>query len=209
VEIQVVDSGEGMNAEVKRRLFEPFFTTKGGERSGLGLAITHGIISAHNGTIHFESAPGRGTTFTIRLPLGQPGARTPEEKAETASVSKPFRILFIDDDEAVRLLIAEYLKADGHTVELASEGHEGLAKAGEGRFDLVITDSAMPGMSGSELAAAIKTIKQDLPVIMLTGFGDIMNDKNEKPAGVDLVLSKPVTRDSFRMAIVALMAGRE
>ena len=209
VEIQVADSGHGMNTEVQKRIFEPFFTTKGGERSGLGLAITHGIISAHKGAIRYESAPDRGTTVTIRLPMGQPGARAHEEEAETAPAPKPFRILFIDDDEAVRLLIAEFLKADGHTVELASEGHEGLAKAVEGRFDLAITDSAMPGMSGSELAAAIKTIRDDLPIIMLTGIGDIMNDKKEKPAGVDMVLSKPVTRNSFRKAIAALMAGRE
>lgn len=194
-----------MTDEVRRRLFEPFFTTKGSERSGLGIPITQGIISGYNGTIKYESAPGRGTTVFIRLPMAQTIVTPPAGLTAPASASKPLRILVIDDNEPVRQLITEYLKADGHTVELAADGHEGLGKASEGRFDLVITDSAMPGMSGSELAAAIKTTNQDIPIIMLTGFGDIMKRQNELPAGVDMVLAKPVTRDAFRDAIARLM----
>lgn len=207
VELQIVDTGTGISPAVQQHIFEPYFTTKGGERSGLGLAITHGIVSAHNGTIKFDSALGKGTTVTIRLPVGQPVAPAVEARLPEAA-SRPLRILFIDDNENVRLLIAEFLKADGHTVALAAEGHEGLAQAGEGRFDLVITDSAMPDMSGGELAAAIKTIKQDLPVIMLTGFGDIMNAKREIPVGVEMVLAKPITQEGLRKAISKIMAGR-
>jgi PAS domain S-box-containing protein len=205
IELQVADTGAGMTDEVRRRLFEPFFTTKGSERSGLGIPITQGIISGYNGTIKYESAPGRGTTVFIRLPMAQTIVTPPAGLTAPASASKPLRILVIDDNEPVRQLITEYLKADGHTVELAADGHEGLGKASEGRFDLVITDSAMPGMSGSELAAAIKTTNQDIPIIMLTGFGDIMKRQNELPAGVDMVLAKPVTRDAFRDAIARLM----
>ena len=205
VEIEVSDTGAGMSPETRQRLFEPFFTTRGEERSGLGLPITHAIIAAHNGTIRFESSPGRGTAAIVRLPMEEAGAGA----AATADIPPPvlsmktLRVLFVDDNPVVRELITEYLEADNHTFETAESGAEGLRKLEKGHFDLVITDSAMPGMSGSEFAKSIRKSNRDIPVIMLTGFGQIMQSGNNLPAGVSMVLSKPVTRSALRAAILS------
>lgn len=205
VEIQVIDQGIGMTTEVQRRILEPFFTTKGGERSGLGMPTVDRIITQHNGSMKIQSAPGKGTTIFIKLPFAQSTVDLQKISPVPPSASKPLRILLIDDNQLVRELITEYLKADRHSVEPASDGHEGLSKSGKDRFDLVITDNAMPGMSGSELAAAIKTTNPDIPIIMLTGFGEIMKSNNEMPPGVDMIISKPVTQNSFRDTIARLM----
>ena len=116
---------------------------------------------------------------------------------------KTLRVLFVDDNPVVRELITEYLEADNHTFETAESGAEGLRKLEKGHFDLVITDSAMPGMSGSEFAKSIRKSNRDIPVIMLTGFGQIMQSGNNLPAGVSMVLSKPVTRSALRAAILS------
>ena len=205
VEIEVSDTGAGMSPETRQRLFEPFFTTRGEERSGMGLSIAQAIIAAHNGTIRLESSPGRGTTAIVRLPIEEAGAGA----AATADIPPPvmsmktLRVLFVDDNPVVRELITEYLEADNHTFETAESGAEGLRKLEKGHFDLVITDSAMPGMSGSEFAKSIRKSNRDIPVIMLTGFGQIMQSGNNLPAGVSMVLSKPVTRSALRAAILS------
>jgi len=200
VEIEVSDTGAGMSPEIRQRMFEPFFTTRGEERSGMGLSIAYAIIAAHNGTIRFESSPGRGTTAIVRLPIEEAcaGAAATADIPPPVMSMKTLRVLFVDDNPVVRELITEYLEADNHTFETAESGAEGLRKLEKGHFDLVITDSSMPGMSGSEFAKAIRKSSRDIPVIMLTGFGQIMQSGNNLPAGVSMVLSKPVTRSALR-----------
>jgi CheY-like chemotaxis protein/anti-sigma regulatory factor (Ser/Thr protein kinase) len=201
VALEVRDTGTGMTEEARRRCLEPFFTTKGEQGTGLGLAMTYGIVQRHLGTIAIESAPGRGTAVTIRLP-----ARA-EPTADAASAPPPparLRVLAAEDEPAVRELIAAYLAADGHVVELAPDGRAALEKLREDGFDLVITDRSMPGMSGDQLAAAVKQVNPATPVILLTGFGDLMESAGERPPGVDLVVGKPVTLQKFREGIAAL-----
>ena len=208
VEIQVSDTGLGMTEEVRRRCMEPFFTTKGGRGTGLGLSMVYGLIQRHKGSVDIQSTPGKGTTVTIHLPFGksEQGKETP---ASTPALTlKPMRILFIDDELSARDLIAEYLKADKHIVEVAESGKEGLKKFRERTFDLVITDRAMPEMRGDQVAAAIKDVNPETPVILLTGFGDMMNADLELPAGVDFIVSKPVTLDNLYKAISSVMSGR-
>ena len=206
IQIECRDEGVGIAPEDLPRVFEPFFTTKGGENTGLGLSIVQSIITRHEGSVTIQSVPGKGTTIFIKLPLAKAVAYPAAIPSAPVLPCKPLKVLFVDDNELVRQLILESLKADNHVVELASDGQEALRKFSKDRFDLIITDSAMPGMSGSQMVASIKKTRPAMPIIMLTGFGDIMKARNELPAGVDMILGKPVTQAAFREAIAGLMA---
>jgi DNA-binding response OmpR family regulator len=111
------------------------------------------------------------------------------------------RVLVVEDEPLVREVVSVYLNEDGHAVETAINGREGLEKFKDGEFDVVLTDRAMPEMNGDQLAAQIKLLRPDMPVILLTGFGDLMMDVGERPSGVDLVVSKPFTMTSLREAL--------
>jgi signal transduction histidine kinase/ActR/RegA family two-component response regulator len=202
VVVKVADTGCGMAAWQLRHCFSPFFTTKGAHGTGLGLAIVHSIVESHRGEIEVQSELDKGTTFTIRLPRWT--ARLERSANEWPSPIRPLRILLVDDDPRTVHVIARYLRADGHVVEQARSGEEGIGKFGEGAFDLVITDRAMPDVSGDKVAEAVKARRAEVLVIMLTGFGWVMKDRQEKPAGVDMVLAKPVTRAELRESIAAL-----
>jgi PAS domain S-box-containing protein len=201
VTIEVADTGSGMTEEVRRRCLEPFFTTKGDGGTGLGLSMVYGIIQRHEGTIDIQTQLHKGTTFILSLPTpGQLQATVKDAQSAPAPLASQ-RVLLVDDELIVRKVLNEYLIRDGHVVELAANGEDGLDKFRDGRFDLVILDRAMPGMSGDQVGAAIKTACPNLPVIMLTGFGSMMEAADEKPVGVDFVVSKPVTLDTLRQAI--------
>ena len=204
VNLEVKDTGEGMTAEVRKRCLEPFFTTKGASGTGLGLATTYGIVKRHHGEIQIDSELGRGTCITIALPM-VPIHRT--QAAPKNSRRMPaMNILVIDDEEMVRNVIAEYLRADGHRVDIADGPTVGLHKINDGEYDLIITDRAMPDMSGDQLALKAKRIAPHVPILMLTGFGDFMIARGEHPVGVDAVISKPITIDGLREAIAEVIA---
>ncbi|OGG56204.1 MAG: hypothetical protein A3F84_16430 [Candidatus Handelsmanbacteria bacterium RIFCSPLOWO2_12_FULL_64_10] len=197
VVLEVSDTGAGMTEEVRKRCLEPFFTTKGERGTGMGLAMVYGIVQRHKGEIDIQSEPGRGTTFTLRLPV-RVEQRTEKRPQETEVRVRPLRVLIVDDDPAIGELIAEYLASDGHTAERAASGREGLEKFRGERFDLVVTDRAMPEMSGDQMAVAAKQIAPGVPVLMLTGFGDMMQVSGERPRDVDFILGKPVTHARLR-----------
>src|SRR5262249_47659326 len=147
-----------------------------------------GIIRRHEGTLEIETEPGRGTRFLIRLPIqAQPAPRAPQASAPVPL--KPLCILVVDDEPMIREVMTAFLEADGHRVQTAVHGRDCLAKLHAAAFDLVIIDRAMPGMNGDKLALAIKQRAPHLPVVLLTGFGQLMNASGERPNGVDLVLS--------------------
>jgi CheY-like chemotaxis protein/anti-sigma regulatory factor (Ser/Thr protein kinase) len=199
--LEVSDTGTGMTDEVRQRCVEPFFSTKGKQGTGLGLALVHSIVERHGGTMAIDSRVAHGTTIMVRLPRHASAPATAAH-ARPSEAPRRLRILLVEDEAAVRTVITHQLGADGHTVDSASNGREGLDKFMSGWFDLVITDRAMPEMGGDQLAIAIIGIAPDKPIIMLTGFGDLMTAKGEKPAGVKAVVSKPVTLDALRQAIV-------
>jgi len=208
VVLSVTDTGIGMSVEVKAHCLEAFYTTKGVKGSGLGLAMVAGIVHRHKGKLEIDSAPGHGTTFRLRLPgvgTGEPAAKTASEKATTKTPVSALRVLLAEDESVIRDLLEDYLKIDGHAVETAQDGREALAKVSTGAFDLVITDRAMPGANGDEVAHAAKARNPAPPVILLTGFGDLMHDAGECPPGVDLVLGKPVTIENLQSAIRKVM----
>jgi nitrogen fixation negative regulator NifL len=205
--MEVADTGTGMTEEVRQRCLEPFFTTKGDRGTGLGLSMVYGILQRHQGSVEIETAPGKGTTFRLSLSAAQ--ERPPTSKRDSAPASiRPLHVLLVDDEDMVRQILREYLIGDGHTVEPSTNGRDALDKLPKAAFDVVILDRAMPGLSGDQVAAAIKNLKPELPVILLTGFGNMMQAAGETPPGVDLVLGKPVTIAGLRSALVKVVKSR-
>jgi PAS domain S-box-containing protein len=199
--LEISDTGTGMTDEVRGRCFEPFFSTKGDAGTGLGLASVYGIVQRHGGEIRIHSQLGKGSTFTIRLPAhsGQP-AKPTVAKAPVISKNGRLHILVVEDEPMVRGIEVEYLVSDGHAVETAADGCEGLSKFRAGKFDLVLVDRAMPQVNGDQLTEAIKEVDPDMPVILVTGFADTLGD-NHKRWRANLVLSKPFSHASLREAV--------
>ena len=200
--LEVADTGTGMSEEVRLRCLEPFFSTKGERGTGLGLSMVFGIVQRHHGQIEVTSELGHGTTFTIFLPFHQE-----EQKATGASESpatRPLRVLVVDDEAPVRDLLAAVLKNDGHHVNVADHGMAGLRLFMDGNFELVVTDKAMPVMSGDQMAAAIKQISPNTPIILLTGFGQFL--EGDKVPNVDVLAAKPIGVVAIREAIAQALA---
>lgn len=192
--LEVSDTGIGMTPDVQARLFEPFFTTKGAEGTGLGLSTVYGIVTQHGGYIDVTSAPGRGTTFTLYLPLAtddEAASAKPASSSATGPASpglpgsqcalttpEPSRgggetILLVEDDEAVRGLVARTLRQCGYRV-LEADGKrsaEACCRSRDARIDLLITDLVLPDASGLVLIAALKALRPELRVLVITGYG--------------------------------------
>jgi two-component system NtrC family sensor kinase len=167
VRVTIADDGPGIPPDVLRRIFDPFFTTKeAGQGTGLGLTISYSIVDEHGGRIWAEGRPGGGTAFVIELPRGEPGRRngdsSPDDAAANATngaavpsgvkSSKPsYRVLVVDDEETIRLLLKDILEMDGHSVEIGASGIEAWQRldAEAGPPDVIITDMKMPGMDGA------------------------------------------------------------
>jgi len=173
VALEVTDTGEGMETEVLERIFEPFFTTKEfGRGTGLGLSTVYGIVKQSGGDVRVRTALGRGTTFTVLLPAAgaQPAPEPPAEPAVEGV--KRARVLLVEDDEAVRDLVEEVLRASGVDVLVATNPAEALAIAARQSvtFDLLISDLAMPTMSGAELAERLSSLRPGLRVLFISGY---------------------------------------
>jgi len=199
--LEISDNGSGMNEETLQRCIEPFFSTKDEQGTGFGLGIVYGTVRRHNGTIDIQSKLGKGTTVTISIPFhaDQPDQQPATEQPTTSD--KKLKILVVDDEDLVREVIMVYLTEDQHEVVTAENGRDGLEKFKAGAFDVVLTDRSMPEMNGDQLALEIKQINPSAPVILLTGFGDLMMDEGDKPPGIDEVVSKPFTIHILRDAI--------
>jgi len=207
VNIEVGDTGVGMDEDTRRRCLEPFFTTKGERGTGLGLAMVYGITRRHGADIDISSAPGRGTTMRLSFPVPAAPATAPGAAPYVFTVPKRLRILTVDDDPLMIKSLHDTLEADGHIVSSASGGREGIEafrKAAEkgGSFALVITDLGMPYVDGRQVAAAVKKISPQTPVVMLTGWGQRLVAEGDIPAHVDFVLSKPPKLRELRETFV-------
>jgi signal transduction histidine kinase/ActR/RegA family two-component response regulator len=205
-EISVADTGVGMTEQVRAHIFDPFFTTKGTKGSGLGLSVSYGIIKRHRGQISVESTPGIGTTFTIVLPCtaetGQ--APTPAPSEAQPACSGPLRLLVIDDDEGFRVSMYTALQREGHFVAVASSGEEGLRLFRISTFDVVLTDLGMPGLSGWDVAQAVKQARPRTPVILITGWGVTLTEEDRHRPEIDAILAKPVTAKAVLQALSKL-----
>jgi signal transduction histidine kinase/ActR/RegA family two-component response regulator len=201
VVIHITDTGTGMGPEVKQRLFDPFFTTKGKAGTGMGLAVSFGIIRRHEGSIEVDSELGRGTTFKISLP------KVTQESPETQSASTPevtvstsedkVRVLVVDDETHVREVLIEALEAEGCEVISAQSGEIALAlfDQHEGRFDGIFTDIGMPEMTGWELVSEIRQRSQSMPIAIISGWADAISLETKNAVKADWVVAKPFDID--------------
>ena len=204
--LTVSDTGMGMDADTQRRMFEPFFTTKGPELgTGLGLSTVWGLVQSQGGRIEARSAPGAGTTFTIRVPHGRPPSAPTE--ARRSESSGELRILVIDDEPATRDVLPQMLV--GHDVETAGGGAEGLERFRARPHDLVISDWSMPGLSGLEVAAEVKRRSAATVMILMTGW-DVRGTPAASSPHVDLLLAKPIVlRELDRIVTEAALLRRQ
>ena len=188
--ISLQDTGTGISKEIVGNIFDPFFTTKGPQSTGLGLSVSYGILTRHQGTISVESAEGRGTTFFVTLPAGERSGRKKASRAPEVPLQRA-SILIIEDEQAVRNLLHDMLQHDGHEVTGAGNGSQGLMLFNGKKFDIVFTDLGMPGISGWQVAEAIKKSGRNIPVVLITGW-EVEQEKEElKKRGIDFVISKP------------------
>ena len=207
----VSDTGEGISPEVLDRIFDPYFsTTERGEGTGLGLSVVHGIVKSHGGAITVHSKPLEGTTFHTYLPLMDYKAE-PEEQVIPYEplIGGNERILFVDDEEDMVFLARQLLESLGYGVDTRTTGVEALAlfRAQPDRFDLVITDMRLPGMTGERLAENIKKIRRDTPIILCTGFGEDISKERARRMGVREVLLKPLVDIDLTKTIRKVLDG--
>lgn len=204
---QVIDDGVGMTPEVRTRLSEPFFTTKGDGGTGLGLTVAHKVVAQHQGTISFDSAPGVGTTATVRLPITQ---RTP---APPPAEDLGCAVLVVDDQDGMLAVTREVLQAEGLTVLTAANGEEAVALFEQVAADptrptpcVVVTDLRMPGMPGSEVGRRIKELAPNTRVVLLSAYLD--EAPSEALEIADLALEKPYDLRELSRMVRGLMSVR-
>ncbi len=199
--MRVADTGTGMTETVRQRCLEPFFSTKGEHGTGLGLSMVYGIVERHRGQVDIQSALGQGTTFIIRLPLAQEAPIHDTAKVAAEKPNSRLNVLIVDDEARSREVLSTYLRSDHHSVAIASSGREALEKFRRSQFDLVVMDRVMPEMTGDQTARFMKQVNQNVPVILLTGFGGALETIVGQPQAVDVVLNKPITLDALRRTI--------
>jgi len=207
--IEVIDDGLGMTDETKRRCLEPFYTTKGERGTGLGLAMVYGVARRHGVQIGIASTLGKGTAIALRFPPMPSDLERSDGEASSVDARPPrMRILVVDDDPMLLKSLQTTLEEDGHIVVPATGGQAGIDTfrstcANSEAFSVVITDLGMPYVDGRKVAIAIKEASAHTPVIMLTGWGQRLEEDGPLPKGVDMILSKPPKLRNLRQALLA------
>lgn len=210
--LRISDTGCGMPRRIAERIFEPYFTTKPkGQGTGMGLAVVHGIVTSHGGSISVYSEEGKGTTFQIHLP--ELRERRPGQKT---TISHPVqggkeKILVVDDEILLAELHGRLLEGLGYDVhvETIPEDALHLFTSDPHQFDLVVTDMTMPGLNGAELAKGILAQRPDLPIILCTGFSDLVNEEKARSLGVRDFAMKPLVRHQIAQLVRKLLDARE
>jgi PAS domain S-box-containing protein len=211
VVVEVQDTGIGMSETTRSRCLEPFFTTKGERGTGLGLTSVFGMVQRHGGDFEIDSELGRGTTMRMIFPSAPTGMSTREQQPVTKL--RPLRLLLVDDDPLLLRSLRDALELDEHEVVTADGGQAGIdafalsVKAGE-KFDAVITDLGMPYVDGRKVAARIRQLSGQVPIIMLTGWGHRLIATSDQPEHVDRVLSKPPKMAELRGTLAELVKER-
>jgi two-component system, cell cycle sensor histidine kinase and response regulator CckA len=208
VELTIHDNGKGISAHELDRIFEPYFTTKkAGEGTGLGLSIVHGIVLSYHGHISVESEPGSGATFKIFLPADEKATAMQAMNKQEAPQTGGGNLLFIDDELTIVSTNRILLEKRGFQVAGFTDPESALERFTENpqNYSVVLTDMTMPAMNGLELTQKIRAIRPDIPVIICTGYSDLINDENYREFGVDAILYKPVQLNDMVRIISEMM----
>ncbi len=210
LQMQISDTGHGMDQETLEKIFNPYFSTKTRDKgTGLGLAVVHGILRSYGGDIHVQSAVGKGTTFTVYLPV----VDISEQRETLPSVSKQMpegngeHILLVDDEKAIAEVTGDMLTRLGYKVTVRVSSVEALEafRYLADQIDLVITDLTMPQMTGLQLYSKIKKIRPDIRVIICTGFSEQLDNSKSAAIGVDAYLNKPVLMEDLAHTVHSVL----
>ncbi len=210
VRLSVHDTGPGMDAATLERIFEPFFTTRGpSQGTGLGLSVVHGIVRGHGGAIVVQTRPGEGTAFEIYFPAEATAVPVAPDAPERLPGGHGERLLLVDDEPGLVDAGRRILESLGYRVTAVTDPTAALAgvQADPQAFDAVIADLTMPGMSGIDLARALRQLRPGVPFILTTGFGGRMTPASARALGITELLIKPVTRESLARAVHAALAA--
>jgi PAS domain S-box-containing protein len=207
--LTVQDNGPGIEPQIIDRIFDPFFTTKEpGKGTGMGLAVVHGIVKNMKGTITVSSTVGEGTTFEVYLPhISSKPSMGPARETPVSGGRE--RILFVDDEEALAEIVKEMIGRLGYRVEIKTDSIDALEtfERHPHEYDLVITDQAMPRMTGTQLARKMLAIRSDIPIILCSGFSEVVSAEEAKAAGVTQFVMKPIVRRDFAKSIRSALDG--
>jgi CheY-like chemotaxis protein len=211
LKLTVQDTGHGMDHETMDRVFEPYFTTKDkGEGTGLGLAVVHGIVESHGGSITVDSRSGKGSTFTVLLPKAEKEA---EENADDTALpaGNGERILFVDDETELVEVARQQIEGLGYRAAAFGSSVEALNefRTDPEQFDLIITDYTMPQMTGTELAKEVLAIRPCMPVVLCTGFSENVSAETAEAAGIREFVQKPLSRREMADVIRRALTRRE
>jgi PAS domain S-box-containing protein len=213
VKLTVRDTGPGIEPKILNRIFEPYFTTKSfGQGSGLGLAVVHGIVRNMKGEIVVDSAPGNGTVIDVYLPEIEKRGVSESESNSGHPLLKPLKkkknILFIDDEELIVEITHQLLESLGYHVQSMTRSPEALEafRLKPDFFDLVITDMTMPKMNGDQLAKNILSIRPGVPIIICTGYNELITEEKAKEIGAKALLLKPLKREFLNKKIREILA---
>jgi PAS domain S-box-containing protein len=208
--VRIGDTGMGMSEKIKRRIFQPFFTTKGFEAGrGLGMSGSYSIIRDHGGKISIlESIVGKGTTIELKFPATEMKATESTKYKLILPLNISARILWVDDDLDIREIGNDLLESLGHNVDMSSGGSEALSLLENNHYDLLITDVAMPDMSGWQLTSTIKDTYPNMKVAVISGWGADVSEEEKTMHGVDYVLGKPVTIDRLEKLVTDILKAK-
>ncbi len=214
LKLSVSDTGAGIDDLIKDRIFEPFFTTKESGGAGMGLSVVYGIVKSHQGAITVSSAPGKGSTFAVyfrKLKSAHVPAAGEHAKQAAKPAKEKRRILFVDDEEALVEIGKQMLERLGYEVVAEKDSVRALKQfqRDPGKFDLVITDQTMPNMTGIELAKRMMSIKKDIPIILCTGFSEVISSESAKAMGIREFVMKPIIKNEMAETIRRVIADQE
>jgi len=213
IRLTVRDTGIGMPPDVRERIFDPYFTTKeAGEGTGLGLAVVYGIVSDYGGGVTVESEVGQGSRFSLFLPVAESEASSPPDADRPPMPrGRGEHLLFVDDEPAIAKLGRQYFERLGYRVTASQSSPDALElfRTNPHRFDLVITDMTMPRMSGDELAAAMLSIRPDLPIVLCTGYSQRISEARAREIGIRAYVTKPTTDNELANAVRRVLDGME
>ncbi len=209
IELEITDTGHGMSLKVLSKAFDPYFTTKDiGKGTGFGLSLVHAIVDEHGGYIKVVTSVGKGSSFYIFLPVADDIESAPADRAGNNELTKGNEhIMVVDDEEDIRLILDTFLTDLGYTVSVFENGETAFKafKNCPDHFDLVITDMTMPKMTGAELAQNILALKNNIPVILCTGYSETIVEAKAIEMGIRQYIQKPVDNNELALVIRAIL----